>query len=346
MAVGPSSMAPPRRNPALDGLRGLAVLLVILSHTVDPNFEPMGAIGVTIFFVLSGYLITTLLLEERGATGRIDRRRFYSRRAWRLLPALAILLSAEVAWRLAAGVTLSPVAIAASYGTNIAMAMGVDVSTLGHTWSLSLEEQFYLLWPLALPFVMRRNPVATIVFAAAVSGLARVAISVLAPWPVSFFSPATRADAILVGCALAVALRQEPRPSRLGLFAGLAATLLTLSCLTVGVPAAIALIAPASLATALLIARLTATSGGVFGTVLGWSPLRYTGRISYGLYLWHPLMLSMAHVHRFPVVVFTLVSTFAVASISWHAVEHPILRLRLHQGRRMARTVPATAGGP
>lgn len=342
--VNPPATAPPRRNASLDGLRGLAVLLVILSHTVNPDLEPMGAVGVTIFFVLSGYLITTLLLQERGATGTINRRRFYSRRAWRLLPALAILLSAELAWRSATGTTLSPVAIAASYGTNIAMAMGVDVSTLGHTWSLSLEEQFYALWPLALPVVMRRNPVATLALAAAASALARVATFALAPWPVSFFSPATRADAILVGCALAVALQQEARPSRSGVYAALAGTVLTLSCLTAGIPAAIVLIAPASLATALLIGRLMSNPGGSLATSLGWAPLRYTGRISYGLYLWHPLLLSMARLHGFPVVPFTLVGTFVLASISWHAVESPILRLRSQRRPRTPKAVPATVG--
>jgi peptidoglycan/LPS O-acetylase OafA/YrhL len=344
-AVHPPTTASPRRIASLDGLRGLAVLLVIASHTVNPDLEPMGAVGVTIFFVLSGYLITTLLLEERGATGSIDRRRFYSRRAWRLLPALAILLSAELAWRSAAGITLSPVAIASLYGTNIAMAMGVDVSTLGHTWSLSLEEQFYALWPLALPMVMRRNPVGTLALAGAASALARVATFALAPWPASFFSPATRADAILVGCALAVALRQEARPSRPGIYAGVAGTVLTLSCITVGIPAAIALIAPASLATALVIVRLTSNPGGMLTTALGCSPLRYTGRISYGLYLWHPLLLSMAHLHRLPVAPFTLVGSFVVASVSWYALESPILRLRSHRHLRKASTVPAPIGG-
>lgn len=318
----------PRRLPALDGLRGVAVLLVITSHAVNPDFEPMGAVGVTIFFVLSGYLITTRLLDEQQVTGEISRRRFYARRARRLLPPLAILLSAEVAWRLTAGFTLSPTVIAAAYGTNIAMAMGVDVSTLGHTWSLSLEEQFYVLWPLLLPIVMRRAPVVTIACAAAASALTRVALFVLAPWPVSFFGPLTRADAILVGCALAVGIRQGWRPSASGLHTGVGVALLTACSFTVGIPAAVVLIAPAALASALLIARLVSARPGILGTVLAWSPLRQTGRISYGLYLWHPLVLSLAHDRQLSVLPFTLVGTFAIASLSWHAVEKPMLRVR------------------
>ena len=317
-----------RRVPLLDGIRGVAVLLVITSHALGPEVEPMGAVGVTVFFVLSGYLITTLLLEEQGLTGRISRPRFYARRARRLLPALGVLLSAELAWRVAADVSLTPTMIAGAYGTNIALALGLDASSLGHTWSLALEEQFYLLWPLLLPLLMRRRPMVTITCAATASALGRVLLYLLAPWPVSFFGPLTRADAILVGCAVAIAIRQGWRPSKPRLAAGVGALLLAVSSATMGMPAAVVLIAPAAIATALLIAWATSGPADALASTLSWSPLRYTGRISYGLYLWHPLVLSLALDRHLPVLAFTIVGSFSIATVSWLVVERPMLRVQ------------------
>src|SRR4051794_36677121 len=146
-------------HPALDGVRAFAVLGVIATHAGFSHLRA-GGFGVYVFFVLSGYLITHLLATEREATGRLSLRRFYARRALRLLPALALLLIASAVWALADGGptaerTLRGIPFVALYVGNWANAASpiggdYDLGLLGHTWSLSVEEQFYLLWPLAL----------------------------------------------------------------------------------------------------------------------------------------------------------------------------------------------------
>ncbi len=147
-------------RPELDGLRGVAILIVLASHTRLAGFAIEGGFaGVTLFFVLSGFLITSLLVAELGSHGRVDLRAFYIRRGLRLLPAMFALLAVVAvgyalnAWpsppapRIAS-VPVSLVAVAA-YVPNWA-AMAIPMGVLGHTWSLGVEEQFYLAWPIAL----------------------------------------------------------------------------------------------------------------------------------------------------------------------------------------------------
>ena len=311
--------------PVLDGLRGLAVLLVILAHTLTVR-DPMGAVGVTIFFVLSGYLITTLLLLEHRRTGSINRRRFYARRARRLLPALAVLLAVDLVARLATGGSALPTAIAAVYATNISLAAGHDVPLLAHTWSLSLEEQFYALWPLLLPLVMRRRPVHFLLLAALGSVVARGLLFAFAPWHVSYFSPLTRADALLIGCALAVALHRGWRVPRAGLIAALAGSALAFSNLATGRSAAVLVIGPAAVCAALVIAWAAARPSGVAAGALSSAPLRFVGRISYGLYLWHPIVITLSSgFDRTVMMVLTFVGSFSLAAVSWFVIERPIL---------------------
>ena len=140
-------------RPELDGLRALAVVLVMGSHFNLPGFSSGGFVGVTLFFVLSGYLITSVLVAERHAIGSVSLRRFYLRRAARLLPALAVLLvvvGGSLVAMDAAGVAAAGVTSAALYVSNLAVAAGVNTGPLEHTWSLAIEEQFYLVWPAVL----------------------------------------------------------------------------------------------------------------------------------------------------------------------------------------------------
>src|SRR5690606_14913209 len=130
-----------QRIRALDGLRGMAVLLVVLFHADEA--VPGGSYGVTIFFVLSGYLITRLLAAERDATGRVDYRRFFVRRARRLLPALLIV---SATWALISG-SWRDTLPALLYVSNYSTLSGGEWTPLHHTWSLAVEEHFYLIWP-------------------------------------------------------------------------------------------------------------------------------------------------------------------------------------------------------
>jgi peptidoglycan/LPS O-acetylase OafA/YrhL len=173
-APAPPTTPPPGRlgyQPALDGVRALAITLVMLFHYpwnvrfFNGNPVHGGFLGVDVFFVLSGFLITTLLLQEHAAQGRISLRRFYARRALRLLPALAVLVAIAVVLRFA----LSPAnanrpSALGFVGMIFYVANWVEIyrhSALGplfsHTWSLAIEEQFYLVWPVILTFLLRRR---------------------------------------------------------------------------------------------------------------------------------------------------------------------------------------------
>src|SRR5271157_2250169 len=149
-----------KHRPELDGLRGIAILAVLGAHTGVPGFaDGGGGAGVTLFFVLSGYLITSLLLAERGRTGRVDLRAFYVRRALRLFPALAAVLLV-VAGLLAIGAMPATAtantdyrivfAGVVAYVANWVAVAGQSIGMLGHCWSLAVEEQFYILWPTLL----------------------------------------------------------------------------------------------------------------------------------------------------------------------------------------------------
>ena len=176
------------RVAALDGLRGCAILLVIAAHAASPQVQSLGAGGVTVFFVLSGYLITTILLRHRAAGGSVGLRGFYLRRARRLLPALVVLLVFEASVRLSTGQSIVPVLLAGGYLTNVAAAAG-SASTLDHTWSLALEEQFYLLWPLVIPLLWRRRGAVALVLAlAAASAVARAVLYAAGLGNVAWFS--------------------------------------------------------------------------------------------------------------------------------------------------------------
>jgi len=191
-----------------DGLRGVAVLLVIGQHSSIPPFESAGtAAGVVAFFVLSGFLITALLLDELDRTHHIDLVGFYLRRARRLFPALFVVLIA-VGFAYAAGgawsYIVSSVAPALLYVADIARASGNGMWLLGHTWSLAIEEQFYLLWPLALLFAPRRAVVPALLVMVPLVIAIRLAL-----WqtPQAAYAPYAQADSLVVGCLLAFAIR-------------------------------------------------------------------------------------------------------------------------------------------
>lgn len=133
---------------SLDGIRGVAILLVVISHGTEPwtaVLGPLGSLGVGLFFVLSGFLITSLLLEEKEGRGQIGLVRFYQRRAVRLLPALAVMLT--IAYAFDAVTTRELVAVIA-YISNWYQAATATPGFLSFTWSLAVEEQFYIVWPL------------------------------------------------------------------------------------------------------------------------------------------------------------------------------------------------------
>lgn len=151
-------------RPALDGLRGLAVLMVMACHLWSRFPARGGFLGVDVFFVLSGFLITRLLIEEIRRSGRIELRSFYRRRAARLLPAVGVLIAVVVVIAVATswwGDIRSRMLLGSlttlTHTSNWARIAGDSLGRLGHTWSLAVEEQFYIVWPIVLALIVRRT---------------------------------------------------------------------------------------------------------------------------------------------------------------------------------------------
>jgi peptidoglycan/LPS O-acetylase OafA/YrhL len=340
----------------LEGLRGVAILLVLAFHAGIPGFGG-GFIGVDVFYVLSGFLITGLLLRERERTGRIGLRAFYARRARRILPAAAAIL---VVTLVAAALVISPldlppvardaVAVALSAG-NIRFALGatdyfaagVAPSPFLHYWSLGVEEQFYLVWPALLIVAMRigrPRPAAALALAAVVVVSYAAALWLTdysAAW--AFYSLPTRAWQLALGGLIAAGAAWHARiPDRvmipvgwLGLAAIVAAGVL-IDPDTMPYPG-VAALAPTVGAAAVILAG---GRGGPIASLLARPWLRFLGKISFSLYLVHWPMLVLPATHlaigeELPLalrIVLVLVSIVAAwASYRW--IEEPF-----HRGRR------------
>jgi peptidoglycan/LPS O-acetylase OafA/YrhL len=365
------------RDPALDGVRALAVTAVLLFHG-GVGWLPGGFLGVDAFFVLSGYLITRLLLREWQATRRIDLTAFWARRARRLLPAFGLLVATVVVVSPLVTVPedLRPIrgdALAAlCYLANWRMILrGTDYFTqegtpspLRHTWSLSIEEQFYLLWPLVLLLVLvlaHRAPVGRRLVALRCVCVLGALGSVAVGWLLSasatdpnrlYFGTDTRAVALLTGCALAAFLTDRPavsaRHSRTLAAAALGGTLVVAWLWTHADGTGTALYRGPLLLSALAVAAVLAHAGlvptSVTARLLAAPPLPALGRISYGVYLWHwPLfewLDSAATGLTGPALLTARVAvTLLAATVSYWAIERPVLRHAPAAGHSARRTL-------
>jgi peptidoglycan/LPS O-acetylase OafA/YrhL len=349
------------RVPALDGLRGVAVLAVIVFHA-HPALLTGGFFGVDVFFTLSGFLITSLAVQEVAGTGRLSLRRFYQRRALRLLPALVTLLAVVVA----AYALLRPedlrtilieAGIALAYAGNWTRAILVTVpDMLGHTWSLAVEEQFYLLWPPLFLLLMRVGGrraalIGTIALAAGAWAWRATLAMTGASTHRIYNGLDTRLDALMIGCALALALslltseQLERLRDRTRLITPLAmVTLAAFAAKSVwwAQDAFVWRYGTVAVLTAAVILGVTLDARSPLAVLLSMRWLRGVGVISYGLYLWHyPVSRFAAQATRdaWVVLVVTLVGSFVVAGISYFVVERPFLALknRLRSGDVLGR---------
>jgi peptidoglycan/LPS O-acetylase OafA/YrhL len=357
-------------RPALDGLRAAAVLGVIAYH-LDYGWLRGGFLGVDVFFVLSGYLITSLLLIEAEEPRRIDLPAFWLRRARRLLPALCLLLIVvgpfvaattpapeltlrrrDLLWTLFYGANWHFIASGQDYFAQFASA-----SPLRHAWSLAIEEQFYLVWPLVVLATVRVavRPRRALL---GICGVGIVLSAAAAAWLFdpgnpsrSYYGTDTRMFEPLVGAALAAASGWQPPRwldrSRAGLGIAcalvLAAAFVRLDARNPAYYYGVALVLSA--AVAVVIWALDGAPSSVLARVLARRPVRWIGQLSYGLYLWHwpvilavntPLPFLRALPRSAPLNVTRVLATFVVATLSFYLLEQPVRRGRVFWIRRSA----------
>jgi peptidoglycan/LPS O-acetylase OafA/YrhL len=340
-------------RPALDGVRGIAILTVMFHHLRTIRG---GYLGVDVFFVLSGFLITAILLNEWDRTGSISLKRFYLRRALRLLPALVAVL---IVWALrkvffesapVKGVLQAALAVL-FYSSNWLIAFGVPVYGLtvgprplmAHSWSLAIEEQFYLLWPAVLALLLRlKTPRRYLLLVPLVGAVLSATIRGWlwgggATWARLWMGADSHADPILIGCAVGLlgSWKEASRKGALALRLLAASSVLPFLCFAAAEEFGARLLRYGMLtflaiSVGGLILTLVKESSFPFG-IFEFPPLVWVGRRSYGLYLWHPLVFVLVGQPawpRLPNIIVGLSVSFLVAFVSYELVEWPFLRMK------------------
>ena len=365
-SAAPATILPldlPGHVPALDGIRGIAVLQVFVAHfhwivSTDPYFNAVtpwhwlnktlepGFLGVDIFFVLSGFLITSLLLKDRQRNQSGMFRRFYMRRALRLLPALyAILIASffvalwekfpmDIQWR------TTWHALLYLNNWNVVWNPNAAQNDLGHLWSLGIEEQFYIIWPaILIGLVALKIPNKVIM------GLIAISIAVVAwhrdelwdqgvSWLDLYIRTDTRVDSLLVGALFALFYRHI-RINRKVL--SYSASIAFLGIVYIKYNYAGSFIYKGGFTVIALLAGMVilaaAENAWIGNSVLTWKPLAILGKVSYGLYLWHMLIFQVMGRHftwgpKSVRIVIGIMIVSAVTAASWFFVEKPFLRLK------------------
>jgi len=370
-------MAKTDRYPALDGIRGIAVLMVMFSHGVKRHF-PLGGVGVDIFFVLSGFLITALLVREYDKYGSIILKNFYMRRFLRLMPCLWIVVGAFLLLSLFFQTEANPVRSAvvtllylmnwtrAFKGSELELfghtfQLGHDSGWLGHTWSLGVEEQFYLIWPFCILLIcrfVRSNKNRAIILFVAFIGLTLYRMHVLPVWSLlrTYDGLDTRANGLVLGSCLAlVNLAGQVNFSGyrrfipyLTPFALLALVLIghfqdQLDLYILGVDVRLISI----LCGAILIYDCVAERTTLVTRILSNRILCFCGTISYGLYLWHyPIYKGLRLTGIFvtdtwQILVAGGALSLVAASSSYFLVENRFLDMKTKWTRKVERSGPA-----
>jgi peptidoglycan/LPS O-acetylase OafA/YrhL len=328
------------QRPSLGGLRAIAVLGVFFTHAKIP-FGGDGLLGVDLFFVLSGFLITTLLIEEHRAHGRIRIGAFFARRARRLFPAFAVFVVAALVLvypflnSARRSELLSGLFTAVFYVRNwhqIATGHGLDGYSMPHLWSLAVEEQFYLVWPLLFSFMWKRWRPAKIAIGVCVAIVVSTLLSIV--WLSAETDRThiqqgtdTRAGQLLIGVLVAIVLSEGLLTFRLRRHVDLSLLAAVCGLLFIGgaliddsVFISIYLHGGLTVVAALfglLVLALMQDSSSLANRLLSIKPLQFFGRISYALYLWHVLLLLVVGFEKSPLSYRLIpVNSFAVQVVS------------------------------
>ncbi len=342
--------------PALNGIRGIAIIGVMVSHLVLEGF--VGAyIGVDLFFVLSGFLITTLLLKEYDTNGFIKLKYFYMRRIIRLLPALLfilVILMGFCYFKISVPTPLEnfqDFLMSLFYIANWTRAFGLDrPDLLAHTWSLSIEEQYYILWPLTLLLLMRfvksRNRLAAVIFVMALlSWLTRILLLAGGSTIERVYNGLdTRVDGLLIGCVLGVLVASGiiKKLNKRRLFNHVVHYFLTpLSLLVITLVVLYInwdeyrlyywVLFLVELAGAILILDILTPGLSILRWFFNLRVLVWIGSISYGLYLWHYPIYRIVYSYQadYNLSLFLKIFlSFLMATISFYLIERPVLKLK------------------
>lgn len=328
---------------SLDGLRAIAVLMVMLVHA-NFKFGLNGGLGVSVFFALSGFLITTLLLEEYKKNGTISFKGFYIRRTMRLFPPLYVMLLLVLVYAcffrtgLEQQNIFQDIISAGLYLYNIAWYWGWSVKEilLYHTWSLGVEEQFYLLWPFVLFFFIRKSNIKPLQVLLIVFILATAVLKSLNLFP--YFFGSIIKESIFIGCATAL-LRWN------GYLQKISTTTAIFSIIIVLILGTMPLklnnydlyFNVCSVLSSLIILHIVYQPKSLVSKVLSNNAMVFVGKISYSLYLWHlPVFRIFAYHSKLPPLVSfggKFVVSFALAILSWYTVE----KITTAYGRRVSK---------
>lgn len=321
-------------NPSLDGVRALAVLAVVAFHTIYVPFHG-GFIGVDVFFVLSGFLITSILRSEQARSGKIDLGRFYLRRAVRLIPPLALSMAGTFivyAWFFP-DVDIRPdILLSMFYLSDYGIALWGVPQFLKHTWSLSVEEHYYLIWPFVLIATRSMSDRRLFRLLAALWVAATlwkfVDAIVWGDFARTYYRFDTRAGGMILGSLLAVRQFsiQAETAEKLGKYALYILAILCAGLLWNNMTSMLAGGVMAELASAALIVSLASGHATPVSRFLAHPRLVYLGVLSYSIYLWH---YGIAIVLReildpFSAFVLTLASSVVIAAVSHRFVEKPL----------------------
>lgn len=342
-------------EPSLDGLRAVAVTSVVVYHA-HQSLLPGGWAGVDIFFVLSGFLISSILLNEVARFKHINLWKFYAKRALRLIPALAcllvVLLPVSLFSKYHRAEDLDDMAMAATYLMNWNRAFNWfpgGGGFLGHTWSLAMEEQFYFVWPFMLICLIRWRRAAPFIICCLIVAVFSWRLHLVHSGASTGRTDDgfdVHSDTLLIGCAVAfVPLGSKVKSIAQNLvvlpIAMLTAILLTYhigSARTQGFGITVAGLSAAWI-------MIAAMQDGILRKLLSSKPFVYTGRISYGWYLWfYPIFIFGTHVlPKFYEKPLAVIFSYLAAVISYHFVEYPFLRLKDRFEPKAATTDPTAS---